>query len=101
MHGDGVSGDGDQLEVELVRGSQVRHHVQAGIALGWQFIWNMYLNTVSYKQEVTCKVLGVEEEEGGLASELVRGEEHLLVANQAGADKGRRLLTRQHLEEKI
>ena len=53
------------------------------------------------KQEVTSKVLGVEEEEGGLASELVRGEEHLLVANQAGADKGRHLLTRQHLEEKI
>ena len=48
-------------------------------------------------QEVTSKVLGVEEEEGGLASELVRGEEHLLVANQASADEGRHLLTRQHL----
>ena len=51
------------------------------------------------KQEVTSKVLGVEEEEGGLASELVRGEEQLLVAKQAGADKGRHLLTGQHLRK--
>ena len=98
MHRNGVSGDGDQLKVELVRGGQVCHHVQAGLALGWKLIWSW--NTWS-KQEVTSKVLGVEEDESGLASELVRGEEHLLVANQAGADKGRHLLTRQHLEDKF
>ena len=99
MHGDGVSGDGNQLQVELVprRPSPLsrpsRPHPRLEIHLELEYL--------AYTQEVTSKVLGVEEEEGGFASELVRGEENLLVANQAGADKGRHLLTRQHLEDKF
>ena len=50
---------------------------------------------------VTCEVLGVEEDERGLASKLVWGEENLLVANQTGADEGRHLFPRQHLTTKM
>ena len=35
MHRDGVRGDGDELQVELGGDGQVRHHVQARLALGW------------------------------------------------------------------
>ena len=67
----------------------------------------------------TSKDLRVEAEENGVASRMVKGEEHLLIASQAGAfldtelfsdeyvqtskglrmswDKRRHLLTRQHL----
>ena len=67
VHREGVGGDGHELQVELVRGSQVRHHVQARLALGW----NKIDATSDILATVTCEVLGVEEDERGLVSKLV------------------------------
>ena len=67
MHRDGVGGDGHELQVELLGGGQIRHHVQASLALGWKKIDA----TSDILVTVTCEVLGVEEDERGLASKLV------------------------------
>ena len=67
VHREGVGGDGHELQVKLIGGSQVGHHVQARLALGW----NKIDATLDVLVTVTCEVLGVEEDERGLASKLV------------------------------